>query len=99
MSRATVIILSPDRQVLAYSLYDGTNDWQTHRLWASQDEAWAKWDTDKRPKCSCKGDPCIVQSTYGGVVEWEGRICRACMVLTEGFGDSPMFPKPSPEWP
>lgn len=93
MSRANVHILDPKGKVIAYSLYNGTTDYQTCQLWLSQEEAWSKYDADDRKSCSHPGEPCTIRSFYGYEEEWTGRVCLDCMILTEGFGQSPWIPK------
>lgn len=66
--------------------YDGTADIAMPKLFVDNETLCDNWRTDEWPKCTCGNDEEVeITSHYGNGRTWDGKACRRCMCITEGF--------------
>jgi hypothetical protein len=101
MSHADGAVKFPDGIIMYYE-YNGTVDFVIPRLYTTKEEMEANWRSANHDyvfnNCTCgqMAEPVEILSMYGGGFWWNGKACRTCMTITEGFeplwwiqGDTP----------
>lgn len=86
MSHATGLVRFPNGTVMWYE-YNGTSDVCIPTLWDTFEEMWAHWRSkDPYNKCTCSQSENVeIFSDYGSRFYWDGKACRNCKAITEGF--------------
>lgn len=87
MSHAVGAVRFDDGKILYYE-YDGTSDVAIAKLYETRDEVYENWRESPPAHCTCgKTEPVRIMTTYGGGSAWDGRACRHCRAITDGFMD------------
>jgi len=103
MSHAIGAVRFEDGKILYYE-YNGTTDVVIDKLYETQDEVLENWRKYPDANCGCGNDePVRIMSTYGDGFAWDGRACRNCYAITDGFTvdfawESGTYEDKEPEW-
>lgn len=66
--------------------YDGTSDVCIPQLYKTYKEHVDNWRNGAWIKCTCgKDEDATIHADYGGGFSWEGKACRHCMCILEGY--------------
>lgn len=90
MSHSTGEIWSLDGQLLGHFEYNGTVDMCCTRVHLTKEAMLDCWRKDNWRDCSCGaiGQTVLLYTTYGGGVNWEGKVCWNCMAIVGGVDSS-----------
>lgn len=88
MSHAVGAVKFADGEILFYE-YNGTSDVAIPQLWPTTQEVDDNWRSGEWRNCQCAPvavhEPVSIMTTYGGGFYWNGRACRQCMSIVDGF--------------
>lgn len=85
MSHSGGAVKFSDGKVLYYE-YNGTADVPISHLYETWDDVDDNWRKHQWLYCDCKRDePVMIVTSCGGGFGWNGRACRFCYAITDGF--------------
>lgn len=85
MSHASGAVKFND-DTIKFCEYNGAADVVCSRLYDTKEEMNEHWRKDNDANCNCGKDERVrIMNTYGGGMNWNGRACKKCMAVTNGF--------------
>lgn len=77
-----IVTMESDGKVFWFE-YNGTSDVACPKIFETQDEMSEHWrNQGYGHDCKCgKEEDALIEAHYGGGIEWEGKVCRHCMVI------------------
>ena len=86
MSHASGQVRFPDGQVMYYE-YNGTSDVVCNCLYHKKADMLKNWRNHPHNRCTCGHDePVEIACNYADGIMWQGRACRLCRAVTDGYG-------------
>lgn len=92
-----------DDKILYYE-YNGSVSVVLPKLYETEDDVHDNWRENPAADCVCGNDEAVrIMTTYGGGFSWNGRACRSCYAITDGFMpfndcEAVDYDKRAPEW-